>query len=191
MALRSPGAWRRRGLRLALLWALALGSGPGNVARAQATHSDAAAKAKFTVTLSRYAQWPAVGATHPAEALRLCVLHDSVAVGTAFAAMDGSLVSGRRLVVVANPAATSVDCDVVFVDASAAHASRARLLATGAVRAAVLTIGAVDGFLALGGMIEVVTVNDTLRFDVNLPALRAAGLALSSQVLRLARLVRE
>jgi hypothetical protein len=36
-----------------------------------------------------------------------------------------------------------------------------------------------------------VAVNDAIRFDVNLAALRAARLTLSSQVLRLARRVRE
>jgi hypothetical protein len=40
-------------------------------------------------------------------------------------------------------------------------------------------------------MIEVVNVNDALRFDVNLAALRAAGLALNSQALKLARQVFE
>ena len=42
-----------------------------------------------------------------------------------------------------------------------------------------------------GGMVELVNVNDALRFDVNLKALRGAHLGLSSQVLKLARQVRE
>jgi hypothetical protein len=55
----------------------------------------------------------------------------------------------------------------------------------------VLTLGAVDGFLSQGGMVELVNVNDALRFDVSLKAVRSAQLALSSQVLKLARQVRD
>ena len=55
----------------------------------------------------------------------------------------------------------------------------------------VLTLGTVDGFIARGGMVEIVNGDDSLRFDVNLKTLRAAQLGVSSQVLRLARQVRE
>ena len=50
-----------------------------------------------------------------------------------------------------------------------------------------LLVGALDGFAQQGGMVELVNVNDALRFDVNLAALRNAHLGLSSQVLKLAR----
>jgi hypothetical protein len=55
----------------------------------------------------------------------------------------------------------------------------------------VLTLGAVDGFLARGGMVELVVVDDALRFDVDLHALRDSGLVLSSHALKLARRVRD
>ena len=60
-----------------------------------------------------------------------------------------------------------------------------------AARSGVLTVGDPEGFLATGGMVELVAVNDAIRFDVHLGALKAAGLTLSSQALRLARRVGE
>ena len=54
-----------------------------------------------------------------------------------------------------------------------------------------LTISDTEGFAARGGMVELVDDNDSIRLDVNLRALRASQLGLSSQVLKLARQVRE
>lgn len=151
---------------------------------AHAQSSDAAAKARFAVTLARFVQWPA-GSEH--APLRLCVLQNSVGLARAFQGQDGLTVGARHVAVVLQPAAVSA-CDLLFVDDSGARAA-AHLLADAAGRP-VLTLGAVDGFLAQGGMVELVNVDDALRFDVDLPALRRSGLGLSSQVLRLARRVR-
>ena len=40
-------------------------------------------------------------------------------------------------------------------------------------------------------MVEFVPVNDSIRFDINMAAVRQAQLTISSQVLKLARQVRE
>ncbi len=84
---------------------------------------------------------------------------------------------------------TRPSCDLLFVDSSASRAAAEPLLAPG--ERPMLTLGATDGFLSQGGMVELVNVNDALRFDVNLRALRGAHLGLSGQVLKLARQVRE
>jgi len=164
-----------------------LAGGWGGTAPAQG--NDAAAKARFAVTLMRFVQWPVSAAGVDGAPLRLCVLQDSAALANAFLAHDGASVGGRRMVVVTRPAPGASGCDALFVDASGAAAA-APLLADAMARP-VLTLGAIDGFLAAGGMVEVVRVDDTLRFDVDLRQLRRAGLGLSSQVLKLARRVRE
>lgn len=176
---------RRPGLGLLLVVAALVCAASGPV-RAQS--SEPAAKARFAVTFARFVQWPAlpVGADTP---LRLCVLQRSPALASAFAVHDGAAVGTRRLSVVLEPGTTVSGCDLLFVDGSGASAA-APLLAEGAQRP-ILTVGAVDGFIARGGMVELVNVDDALRFDVDLGAVRRAGLSLSSQVLKLARRVRE
>ncbi len=177
------GVWHR----LALLAALAC-SAPGTGVRAQAPANEAEAKARFTLTLARFVQWPAAAFASDGAPLRLCVLHNSPAVAAAFGSQQGVLIAGHPLSVntsaVARPA-----CDLLFVDSSAARAAAEPLLAPG--ERPMLTLGAMDGFLSQGGMVELVNVNDALRFDVNLRALRGAQLGLSGQVLKLARQVRE
>lgn len=173
--------------RFALLAALAC-SAPGTAVRAQAPANEAEAKARFTLTLARFVQWPAAAFASDGAPLRLCVLHNSPAVAAAFGSQQGVVVAGHPLNVntgaVARPA-----CDLLFVDSSAARAAAEPLLAPG--ERPLLTLGAMDGFLSQGGMVELVNVDDALRFDVNLRALRSAHLGLSGQVLKLARQVRE
>jgi hypothetical protein len=168
------------------LVALLVGLALATAAAAHEAAGDAAAKARFAVTLARFVRWPAADG---AAAMRLCVLQHSPAVAEAFAAHEGSLVAGRRLSIVLQAAPAADACDLLFVDGSANLPAQAAIEV--ARSAPVLTLGAVDGFAARGGMIEVVNVNDALRFDVNLAALRAAGLALNSQALKLARQVFE
>lgn len=155
-------------------------------AQAQAPASEAEAKAKFAVTLARFVQWPAGAFAAEGAPLRLCVLQDSPAVAAAFTSQRGVPVAGRPLAVSLLGPGAPTACDLLFVDGSAA-----RSYAVAAGEAPMLTIGALDGFLSRGGMVELVNVNDAMRLDVNLRALRAAQLELSSRVLQLARQVRE
>lgn len=155
-------------------------------AGAQAPSNEAEAMARFTLTLARFVQWPAD--PQPAGVpLRLCVLHNSPAVEAAFASRKGTAITGRPLEVLSGPAVKGAACDVLFVDASVGSIGTQALSSA----TATLTIGSADGFLSRGGMVELVNVNDALRFDVNLKSLRAARLGLSAQALKLARHVQE
>jgi hypothetical protein len=78
-------------------------------------------------------------------------------------------------------------CDVLYVHSS--YTEWRRLLIE--PRAPTLTIGDLPGFIAAGGMVELLIDNDSVRFDVNLAALREARIRLPAQVLKLARRVRE
>lgn len=182
---RDRGAMGRRGWLGAVLAAAIVSGLP---ASAPAQSGEAAAKARFTVTLARFVQWPAPPAGAEAV-LRVCVLQRSPALAGAFATHEGAAVGSRRLVLVTEPGADAAACDVLFVDASAAAAGGPLL--TQVAQRPILTIGAVDGFLGRGGMIELVNVDDALRFDVDMGVVRRAGLNVSSQALKLARRVRE
>jgi hypothetical protein len=181
---RSPVSRRVRTLAVWAALLCAVGAGPS---RAQGTHGDAAAKAKFTVMLSRFVQWPTGALPAEGAPLRLCVIHNSPSVAAAFARHGGETAGGRVVTIVPNPApaTASAPCHVVFVDASAGRPAADTVVRAGGAPA--LLVGALDGFAQQGGMVELVNVNDALRFDVNVAALRNAHLGLSSQVLKLAR----
>jgi hypothetical protein len=173
-----------RRLLLSAPWLICLGR-----AQAQAP-SDARVKARLALALARFTQWPATAFAGPTEPLVVCVLSRSEVVAEAFAELSNQTALGRPIKVVQSAERPYTGCHVVFVHESAERNAAMTVTATLAA-AAVLTISDAEGFAARGGMVELVNVNDALRLDINLKSVRAASLALSSQVLRLARQVRE
>lgn len=160
---------------------------PGFGAHAQ-TLNEARVKAKLALTLARFTQWPSTVFASPADPLVLCVVHRSETLITAFVELGGQTVAGHP-VKVTTVLPTEGPCHALFVHESA---ERGGAVALGAVTAQpVLTIGDGDGFSTRGGMVELVNINDAIRLDVNLKVIRTARLDLSSQVLKLARQVRE
>lgn len=145
--------------------------------------AEAALMAKLTLSLTRFVRWPGGASGDP---LRVCLAQRDPAIAQAFAEADGQVVNGRRVQVVKVP--PMAGCNVLFVHASAERVPDLIRVAAGGP---VLIVGDADGTLNLGGMVEFVPVNDSIRFDTNMAAFRQAQLTVSSQVLKLARQVRE
>ena len=88
------------------------------------------------------------------------------------------------------PASELYECHVIFLSTSAAS-DHARLLSLLDDRA-VLTISDSEGFLDKGGMINLVTQGNKIKFEVNTAAADRAGIKFRAKLLRLAvRIVRE
>ena len=75
-------------------------------------------------------------------------------------------------------------CDILFVSTSERH-NFTRIIAS-LKHAPVLTVGDTDRFLSAGGMIALEEERNRLRFRINRKATTAAGLHLSSQLLKTA-----
>ena len=172
-----------RRVRWALALVLALGTGVSG-ALAQSLGDEASAKAKLVTALIRFVQWPSA-TFEDGSPLRLCVYSQSKSIERAFLAYQDAAVGRRPLAMAFNPSGDGQGCHVLYVDdlSSVVGAARAR---TGG---AIFTIGAADGFVANGGMVEVLRIESTMRFDVNLGAMREAGLSINPGVLKLARRV--
>ena len=179
----APGRCRWRGFVLAL--ALLGGAGA-----AVAQTSEAELKAAFVFNFARYVEWPADAGGAAGEAFRLCLLGRRDALFAALAALDGKSVGERSLRVRA--AAREDDlasCHLLVVGESEAEHFERILQPLAGVP--VLTVNGSGRFLDAGGIIGLVTENDRVRFDINLGAARRNGLALSSNLLKLARTVRQ
>lgn len=178
---------RRLSVRRALL-ACALVAFVG-AARAQSLGGDASAMAKLVATLARFIQWPPTTFESETAPLRLCVFSNSSTVERAFLAQAESAIGARPVQALMNPRTVAKNCHVVFVDDSGALRADQLLRRLGAEPT--FTVGTQDGFVGDGGMVEIVHVDNALRFDVNLLALREAGLGVNPGVLKLARQVRQ
>ncbi|MBR0567149.1 YfiR family protein [Azoarcus sp. L1K30] len=171
------------GCAVVLASALAL---PGrSMAQQQATEPDL--KAAILVNMLLFVDWPR-GDVQPNAALSVCYFSNSAVAG-ALAALDRRVIRGRQLNVVRVDASALQRCQAAYIAPSDDVLLSA--LSGGALPGGVLLVGDTPGFLDRGVMVNLALFEGRVTFDVDLPALRRAGLSLSSKALRLARTVRE
>ncbi len=147
-------------------------------------------RAAFLYNFTKFVEWPAVPGAKAGDPLRICVVADSAFVSLVESIVAGESAAGRPLVVLspATPADARV-CQVLYV----AHAERERgPKALEAVRdLPVLTVSDSPQFLDQGGGIQFVRERRRVRFDINLHATERARLRVSSNLLRVARNIRQ
>lgn len=148
-------------------------------------------KAAFVFNFSRYTEWPAHAFASPQAALRLCAFSLDSDVGRALAALAGNPVRDRKIEVVELDSIESLPgCHLLYVESGTDAVRLPRILARSA-GLPLLTIGEGSAFPQKGGVIGLVTRDKRLGFEVNLEAAKRAELRLSSQLLALARIVKE
>jgi hypothetical protein len=86
-----------------------------------------------------------------------------------------------------NEAADLKNCHIVFVCSS--EKGRLKTLFSDFKGTSVLTVGDTNSFAKLGGMINLVPVDNKIGLEINVAAAKNAGLAISSQLLNLAKTV--
>lgn len=146
-------------------------------------------KAVFLFNFSQFVDWPPAAFAGPRSPITICVLgHDPFG-----AALDdivqGEIVNGRPLEVQRYRSVAELgDCHILFIDRS--EQSRLGEILAQLDGRSVLTVGDSDGFARRGGMIRFMTVGNKIRLRVNLDAAQAAGLTISSKLLRPAEIVK-
>lgn len=147
-------------------------------------------KAAFVLNFGKYTEWPASAFAESDSPVELCLWKPGSDVGRALLKLDGRAVRDRRLQVrsVARNAAVA-GCHILFIEQDMLAAFSARM--DGFKGTALLTISDAKGFARHGGMIELVPSDARLGFEVNLDAALRADLRLSSQLLALARIVKD
>ncbi len=144
-------------------------------------------KAAILFNFVKFVEWPAEAFTDNRSTLILGVLGEDP-FGPALESVEGKTVQGRTMVV--RRFATLEDlepCQVLFVSSS----ERDRL---GAILEAleswnVLTVGEMDRFAELGGIIRLDVRSNNIHFDINTRAGQQAGLSFSSELLNLAGVI--
>ncbi|RNE91753.1 YfiR family protein [Marichromatium sp. AB32] len=135
--------------------------------------------AAYLYNFSKFIHWPP-----RAESLHLCVYGRSESA-QALEALNGKQVQGRSMTVVRRSRGESLEsCHIVYV-ADSERPFLAAVLRSLAGRP-VLTVSEIPEFVAAGGMVRFVRVERRLRFEINAASARAAGLGISSQLLKLA-----
>ncbi len=151
-------------------------------ARAEAPKLEYQIKASYLYNFMQFIAWPkdAFGADGK---FNLCVV-GAERFGTALDALASERVEGREIVVrrLEHAArARAAQCHLLFV-AAGSDPTFTEIIDTRGM----LTIGEAPGFLEHGGVINLVEVRGRIRFEINQPAARQAGLVVSSRILTLA-----
>ena len=170
----------------ALLWAAWVGAPAYG---ADPAPSEFALKAAFIYNFAKFTEWPAAPGAGTRDPIVLCA-HAGEPFDAALASIDGKSVQGRTLRVRRGLRPLEIkSCHVVFIAAS--EERRIPELLRAAAKLPVLTIGDSDGFAEGGGMIGLINADNRVQFEINNEAARRANLKIGSQLLRLARLVKD
>lgn len=147
-------------------------------------------KAAFLYNLTKFVEWPSAGGDPAGEK----AIVFGIVGGDGFEVVlselvEGKLVNGRKVKVVRVEKVQEVQpCHLLFIGSGAGRKMAQFLKA--AEGASILTVGDTEGFLEAGGMIQVGFEGKKMQFDANVAAGARASLRISSQVLKLARNVR-
>jgi hypothetical protein len=144
-------------------------------------------KVGFVGNFAKLVEWPADANLDP---LNVCVAGDSEPIGAAFSKLEGKTAQSHSIKLTRNvqPASAGL-CHVLFLPRGSERQFPDLLRATAKSRT--LTVSDVAGFSDAGGMIELIMVDNRIQFEVNNSMTKRAGLKLSSQLLKLARQVKE
>ena len=144
-------------------------------------------KAGFLYHFLQFAAWPEQPGPGTEKPISIGILgRDDFA--DAFEPVEGDSVDGRTLVIRRlrgyAPVTSLEQCDLLFISSSLRGEVK-RILKSLAGRP-VLTVSEVEGFVEAGGMINLLIVESTVRFEINAAAAERVGIEFRSKLLRLA-----
>lgn len=145
-------------------------------------------KAAYLYNFAKFVEWPTEALPDSSSTIHICVLGEDP-FGPTLESIRDNIVRGRKLTIrrVTQPAG-GPSCNVLFISSS--ERKRMREVVTSLGTSSVLTVGDMDSFAELGGMINLVTERNRVRFEINVEAAEHARLKISSQLLNLARVIR-
>jgi hypothetical protein len=147
-------------------------------------------KATYLYNFARFVEWPAGAEAAKSDVFAICVLgHDPFGPAldaiVAGETLDGKTVQAKRI----SKPQDATNCRVLFISAS--EDSRLKDILTAFDKAGVLTVSDIPQFSQRGGMIQFVSTDKRIRFEVNLSNAGDAGLMLSSELLKVAVAIRK
>lgn len=147
-------------------------------------------KAAFLFNFAKFVDWPAETYPNAQSPFAICVLGEDP-----FGAILDTTLAGKSLGThpVAIHRIKDVNeihrCQIVFVSSSSS--SKYAELSQGVRGARILLVGESEGFATSCGAVEFIIEANHVRFAINPEAVQRAGLAVSSKLLMLARIVHD
>lgn len=147
-------------------------------------------KALFLYNFANFVEWPKNAFKSESSSIRLC-LFGEVPFGIFLDEMDGTLIGDRKLNIKRTQTLKEIKdgCQILFIGDD-----KKVILPTfwNEIKYLyVLSIGEEKGFAQKGGIVNIMRTTDQVQFEVNISNAMANGLFISSDLLSLARKIRE
>lgn len=145
-------------------------------------------KAVFLFNFTQFVEWPAATTADATEPIFICILGEDPFGAYLEDAIRDEHVDNRVLAVRRLSAADDAQaCRILFISRS--ESARVDAILQHLKPSTALTVSDARGFGERGGMVGFVTEDNRVRLRINLEAARAAGLTISSKLLRVADVV--
>jgi hypothetical protein len=183
----APGLALLKNFRALLLFAL-LGAGAQPQHAAAAAPTEHQVKAVFVFNFSHFVAWPPEAFTTPAQPFVICLLGGDELDAQLQEAVAGEHIDGHPLLVrrVDGDDVTG-DCQILYIGRAEGTQLERIVALTG--RRGTLTVSDLDGAARRGVMIQLANEQNRIRLLINVDAAQAAGLTISSNLLRPAEIV--
>lgn len=145
-------------------------------------------KAAYLYNFINYIDWPENAFPGPGGTITIGVVGQN-SFGAALEVLNGKQVKGRTVALKQITDIKDLDqCQIVFINSSEkAHLPE---LLEKLKDSRALTVSEIDGFAQQGGIINFISEHNKVRFEINPDAARRLGLNISSELLKLAKVVK-
>ncbi len=145
-------------------------------------------KAVFLFNFSQFVDWPTNAFPEKQTPLVIGVLGENPFGAYLDEIVRGETVNNHPLLIEHYSRLEDIKrCQILFVSRS--ETRQLDLILENLKGRSILTVGDIEGFAKRGGMIQFVTKKNKIRLQINLEAAKAAGLTISSKLLRLAEII--
>jgi hypothetical protein len=174
--------------KLRLLVAAALGLVVAQTLSASDAPTENQVQAVFLYNFSRFVEWPSQAFSAPSDPFVIGIVGSDPFGARLDEAVHNEQINGHMLTVRRFRSVSDLgNCQILFID-------RSEISRLGQILAALdhhntLTVSQADGAAQRGVMIQFATENSRIRLRINVDSARAAGLIISSKLLRPAEII--
>lgn len=178
----------RRGIVIATRFFLAAAAMYFLATSARAQSPEYKLKAVYLFNFVQFVDWPETAFADEKSPLIVGVLGNDPFGKTLDATVEEEVLKGRLLVVRRYRNVKEIkECHVLYVNVADARNQKSILAALKG--RSILTVSDAEGFTANGGIIQFITKDNKIGFQINTDAAKAANLSISSKLLQLAKVI--
>jgi hypothetical protein len=148
-------------------------------------------KSAFIFYFAKFTSWPKQSFQDHLTPIRVGVVGNTSMAEVLTTTLKDKIVAGRKVEVVVVSTSSQLErLHALYFGPDLEPKLEAELL-TSLRKQPVLTIGHDGGFAKRGGIVNFFIANKKMRFEINVDVLKDSALSISSQLLRLAKIVRD